>query len=267
MKDHPAYTPLTLEQFLLEELPPDRTRALAAALVEDPDLQARVRALREHDRAFLQAHPAGRMVPLLLQRAGEVDGAPPSPAGRRLGWRMATAVAGIAAVCLLALFVVGRRAVDTVDGPILRDTTGGPMIGADRIKGDEGLFIYMNQNGKTVQLADGDRVAEGDVLELRYPSSARHGVVVSIDGRGTVTLHFPAREDDDTSLSVGRLNRAYMLDDAPGFERFLFVTSAKPIPVGAIVATVRRSTNPARRARFFADHPGISDEYSVVLYK
>jgi hypothetical protein len=51
---------------------------------------------------------------------------------------------------------------------------------------------------------------------------------VSIDGRGEVTLHHPARPDEPATL-VARgqhaLDHAYELDDAQAYERFVLVTS------------------------------------------
>jgi len=54
-----------------------------------------------------------------------------------------------------------------------------------------------------------------------------------------VTLHFPAVATSSTLLvrsGVASLGHSYELDDAPGYERFLFVTSPQPIDVAAVVA-------------------------------
>ena len=76
-------------------------------------------------------------------------------------------------------------------------------------------------------------------MQISYvPKGATHGVIVSADGRGKVTLHFPPNASLPTVLK--RKDRvplpfSYELDDAPGFERFFFVTSAFPIPVGQVI--------------------------------
>lgn len=67
---------------------------------------------------------------------------------------------------------------------------------------------------------------------MSYVAAGRaHGVIVSIDGRGQVTLHFPADAGAPTALESGRavpLSHSYELDDAPLFERFMFVTAEAP---------------------------------------
>jgi len=63
-------------------------------------------------------------------------------------------------------------------------------------------------------------------------------VIVSIDGRGAVTLHFPADAGASTALEPGAHNvpDGFQLDDAPSFERFFLVTSDAPIDVKTVVA-------------------------------
>jgi hypothetical protein len=71
----------------------------------------------------------------------------------------------------------------------------------------------------------------------------RNGVVVSLDGRGHVTLHHPSRPDAPAPL-VARgehaLDHAYELDDAQAYERFVLVTSGdEPLPPAAVLAAAR----------------------------
>jgi hypothetical protein len=61
-------------------------------------------------------------------------------------------------------------------------------------------------------------------------------LIASIDGAGVVTLHYPANADAPalaTALAQKptSLPQAYVLDDAPQFERFFFITSEDPIEV------------------------------------
>src|SRR5262249_37353819 len=95
------------------------------------------------------------------------------------------------------------------------------------------------------QLEDDAQVKAGDVIQLRYNAGGRrYGVIASIDGAGGVTLHFPAAEGAPPHATAGpadttSLPHAYALDDAPRFERFIFITSNKPIDVGKSMAAVR----------------------------
>lgn len=95
------------------------------------------------------------------------------------------------------------------------------------------------------RLHPGAVVAPGDVVQVSYVAAGNdYGVVVSIDGRGGVTLHHPARVHDVARVkSRGEipLNHAFELDDAPGFERFFFVTtSGHPLEPEAVMNAARR---------------------------
>jgi len=135
----------------------------------------------------------------------------------------------------------------------------------NRIKGD-GLAVYIKENGKIRLLHDGEKVKEGDVIESRFRSGKSYGVLISIDGRKNVTLHFPPNENSSTSLKKKYPTRAYMLDDAPEFERFIFVTSDKPIDVKNIILQVEKTPDPQNIKKFFNSHANIK-EYSVTLTK
>jgi hypothetical protein len=57
-------------------------------------------------------------------------------------------------------------------------------------------------------------------------------VMFSIDGRGTVTRHFPLEKLESVRLEPkGEVSfpTSYQLDDAPGFERFILVTSPEAL--------------------------------------
>ena len=103
------------------------------------------------------------------------------------------------------------------------------------------------------RLETGDQADEGDLLQLSYLAAGRsHGVILSIDGRGAVTLHWPDRRGGATALVPSgevRLDHAYELDDAPGFERFFLVTGADALDVNAILDAAEDLAADADRAR------------------
>ena len=68
------------------------------------------------------------------------------------------------------------------------------------------------------------------------------GVVVSIDGRGTVTPHLPVPPGPAARLAERRetlLPHAYGLDNSPGFERFVLVTADKPFDTAVVIESMR----------------------------
>lgn len=101
-----------------------------------------------------------------------------------------------------------------------------------RVKGkSSALFVYRNEDGKAVRLSNGTKVAEGDILQLSYVcADPEYALIVSVDGNGVVTSHFPEDSTDSALLEKGGefpLSYSYKLDDAPSFERFYLVTSSK----------------------------------------
>lgn len=119
-----------------------------------------------------------------------------------------------------------------------------------RIKGDPQLAIFRKEADSVRRLAPGAAVQTGDELQLSYHAAgARHGVILSVDGRGVVTLHLPESPGASTALDRSgpiALGFAYRLDDAPGFERFFFITSAAPIDAGEVARRFERWAASAR---------------------
>ena len=105
------------------------------------------------------------------------------------------------------------------------------------------------------RLSDGARAARGDLLQLAYAAGpdGRYGVLLSIDGAGRVTQHLP--EPGASAAAALRspneihLPTAYELDDAPGFERFLLITSAQPFPVASALDAARSLAGQGSSAR------------------
>jgi hypothetical protein len=102
------------------------------------------------------------------------------------------------------------------------------------------LSIYRRTGASPERLAQRARVRAGDLLQLAYVAAGqRFGVVASVDGRGAVTLHLPEAAGGASVLDERgetALPHAFELDDTPGVERFVFVTSGAPFETSAIVA-------------------------------
>ena len=110
---------------------------------------------------------------------------------------------------------------------------------AIRLKGkSSALFVYRNEDGKAVRLANGTKVQEGDILQLSYVcADPEYALIVSVDGNGVVTSHFPEDSTDSALLEKGGefpLSYSYKLDDAPSFERFYLVTSNEEFSLESI---------------------------------
>jgi hypothetical protein len=144
-----------------------------------------------------------------------------------------------------------------------------------RIKGlDPHLVLYRAESGgREVELLhDGAPVHAGDVIQVGYVAAGRaHGVLLSIDGAGAVTLHSPADAAGSTALEPGgevRLDYAFALDAAPAFERFFFVTSPEPLAPRDVLERARRlAADPGRADSDPLDLPADWEQSSVLLRK
>jgi hypothetical protein len=127
---------------------------------------------------------------------------------------------------------------------------------SDRIKGvsmennsiELSVYIKEKTSGEGVKLANQASVREGNTVQLAYQVSdgasvEKYGIIFSIDGRSSVTMHFPYAPWQSTLLISGKpvpLDEAYTLDDAPNYEIFFFVTGEKPLDVGRVMDTAKQ---------------------------
>lgn len=187
----------------------------------------------------------------------------------------ATPLRGLAMAGLLAAaLLVGRSVLLQHDGQLAGDSSETGASFDVRAKGQRPvLHVYRQSDRGAQRLKDGSAVEAGDVVQLGYVAAGQtYGVVLSIDGRGAVTLHSPHESDGDTRLAVDAgkhlLDTAYELDDAPDFERFFFVTSMAPISAAEVVAAARaQARDPEARERASLELPTGLEQTSLVLRK
>jgi hypothetical protein len=209
---------LLLERYRLNELPAASAQALGQEIAGNPAAQSRLAALARSDEEILSRYPAARFVRRLSRR--------PSPRGWLLAGALTTAV-----VTMLAIM------------PNLPS-------GSDRVKGAVGghpsLAVYRRTPAGSERLADGDVARAGDLLRVGYqPAGRDYGVILSIDGRGAVTLHLPPAGTQAAPLVQAKmtlLESAYELDEAPRIERFYFITGTRPFAVAPVLAAARAAT-------------------------
>jgi hypothetical protein len=244
--DAPRVPDLILERYRLGELPPADAEALERGLRDDAGLRERLQALERSDAEIRRRYPPAWLAERVrLRRAAPAWKEPhPRPAFAR---RWAVPLA--AAAALTVLLVLAPRLV----GPPSAKPAVRPPAAADsgdRIKGLEpALQLFRKTPDGSETLADGDPVRAGDLVRVGYQAAGRgFGVIVSIDGRGSVTVHLPVQGDQAAALASGGivlLDHAYQLDDAPRFERFHFVMAPAPFAVATVVDAARRAATTA----------------------
>jgi hypothetical protein len=219
-----------LERLAQDELPQARERLARERLAREPGGGQRLTAIETANTAFLAQADVGAAVKEIRRRAGQ----------RRRGSRPW----GLALRLSLALASVGALTLVSVQS--FRE----PRLEETRSKGLEpSLIVYRRAAQGVERLRDGARAKAGDELQLGYAAAGREfGAILSIDGRGQVTLHFPERAgatsgeamrlEHPSVESVGpvHLGHAYALDDPPGFERFFFVTSKAPFDLQPVLS-------------------------------
>lgn len=160
---------------------------------------------------------------------------------RTLAFRSFAAVSAAAACFAFAFFVASPKVGLLSSGS---KNGAGVLASAERAKGSGAhLFVYLKDGNKAIQLDSGAKVKEGDMLQLSYVSGgAQYGAILSIDGKGTVSFHYPESGGTSAKLQDGGeipLDFAYQLDNAPNFERFFFITGPKPFTTAAFVENIK----------------------------
>ncbi|MBN1425495.1 ActD protein [Candidatus Fermentibacteria bacterium] len=253
-----------LEQYAMGELPQPRMADLNQRIASDPDLAARLEALRSSNQQILRRYPPGWFAGEVAKRAG-VSRAKASPSR---SWHRASllALVPVVSAAVLALFVL--RAPDDVSSPI----PGLGELEGTRIKGmSPRLTVYRKAGKQVIRIDSTLAVQSGDILQLSYVAAGRaFGVIVSVDGRGATTLHFPETPGASTELAQEGetpIRHAYEIDDAPEFERFFFVSDSLPVSVTEVLrAAEELARTPGEAAHRMLSLPTIQ-QHAVLVYK
>ena len=224
-----------LERYHIGEVTPEEKLLVENALAQDTTLAAALADLDRADRDFWQRFPH------VVHNAIRAR-----PLGRRRLRRPPPLVWGICAVAVvliiaLPLFILKNTSYATSD-----DRMKGTSAGENSAE----LSVYLKGNaaGKEIKLTDQAGIQTGNTIQLAYrvqpdDSGERYGVIFSIDGRSSVTMHYPYSPGQSTQLISGKavpLDEAYTLDDAPDYEIFFLVVGDKPLEVKSVLDTARR---------------------------
>lgn len=248
-------TPLELERWLLEEQSAEERARTEQKLT--PVERARLRQEHEALQSELLARlPPAAFVQRISARAAESHTRRPS----RAAWALGSLAMAVSALLLLQLT------------PSSRPTLGPES--SERAKGlSLELHVYRQRGAGVERLESGALASPGDVLQLGYTRHGfAHGVLLSIDGRGAVTLHHPRDPSLGSALATSSgeqlLPEAYELDDAPRFERFIFVAADTPLSVAEVAAAARRlAADPTRAEGAALELAAPHRQHSLLLLK
>jgi hypothetical protein len=244
-----------LERYILNELPNSRIMEIDRQLKEDPRLKKEIERLKDSNKDILNQYPSDSIVPQILRQYNdniEKSRKEHVTRTRSVFFKRLVYASPAFAVVLILLFLVFPFQKDNIDPTIKMTPTD-----STRIKGNEltepHLIVYRKDNENVELLKNGVKAKAGDLLQIAYESAKeKYGVILSIDGNGTVTLHYPEREDQSTVLKKGKkvlLGSSYELDNAPEFERFFFITSMSEIDVAGVIQKAKRLAQDFKRAK------------------
>ena len=256
-----------LEQYHLGELPEDDQRIMDELLKTDVDLLARLEALKNSDEKILAKYPPRWFMQELEKRIQRRRGFSwfkslyGNESRFRISWRIVVPVA-VSAIVLIILALPGHdrfTQIDTRDGHVSVRTKG--LLSH--------LNVYHVAGYEMQLLGDSSVVSAGDTLQIAYVAiKAEYGVIVSKDGNGTVTLHYPDSSllPDTLKQSEEMFVHAYVLDDAPGYERFYFITGNTPIDVQEVLKVAKR-TNTNNDSMMNLELPQRYRQYAITFWK
>lgn len=259
MNDNDPVPDLLLEQLALGELSETEAASVRARLGTDAD--ARLESLRAANAATLQEHSPQEVARDIQRRIRRLEASEEPATGGRWGlWLTAGFVLAAAAAVSIWLARSGEELVPPVDEE--RVAVAHPPGDTVRLKGDAAIVLRRQLGGSSELLASGDAVSSGDSLLVAYRAAGqKHGALLSVDGAGGVTLHYPEDEGATTSLKPAGtvVLHGFDLDDAPGFERFVFVTADTPIDVAEVRQRVATVEGPQGSLETVVEgHPGWS---------
>ncbi len=240
--------------------------------------RARAAALEEENLEILSRYPASAMRDAVKARldGGSAAGKetrtlrfPPVTRSRLFAAVPLAAAACLAIVGAFAYFASPERFSASLGGAL-------PLSGDSyevRVKGGPALHVYRKTADGAELLSSGEAARENDVLQLRYSAGGdAWGAILSVDGNGTVTQHFPDSGNASGKLETGGeidLAFSYRLDDAPKFERFIFVTGTREFSLADLKHDLSNLARIHRTGSFALEPllPGGTRETDVLLRK
>lgn len=235
-----------LEKYVSGHLSDKEKLDIEKMIAADDSAPARLDMLRKANRELKERIPSDTFTAEVLGRDRLSKLQEKQKRGSVFNWRlyvitpMAAAAALLLAINFLPLILGEKNSTIPAEGQRPELQPGhSPKPPAYRMKGDGAqLMVYKQGNDQALKLSAGDTVSAGDRLQLSYLSRYEYGLIYSVDGNGSVTLHFPSEGSSQQKLLTAKetaLGHSYALDNAPLHETFYLLTSPVPFDAGEIL--------------------------------
>jgi hypothetical protein len=225
-----------LERYLLGELPADELAQINKAAHTHPEVQANLDALLADNVALLgrldPTQTAKRLQALATARSSAVNTRP----GFLVTLPFRVALTAVLILSLSVAYFLSNR--DILPQNI--EVAGIQNPSDIRIKGlQDHIQLFLKTGDTIAHILEGAKLNNGDLIQIHYQVSKKcFASIISLDGRGQWTTHFPeagtAAAKTEPGLT-GFLPFAYELDRAPYFEAFWLITSTEPFSVDSLV--------------------------------
>jgi len=270
------------EQYLLNELPENLRKEMDDLILRHPEINYKLNEIKKSNEEILSSYPSGPMADSIMDKkrrnadTGKLSSEKKSSPSRLMknitvnfrslsAWRYARPLAA-AAVMFLVILVMIPGIRNTYDVATTDDNV--------RIKGlDSKLLLYRMKGNEVDELKNFSAVRKGDIIQAGYIASGnyRYGAIISIDGRGSVTMHLPQKGNSGRELVMNKkilLGNSYELDDSPSFERFIMILSPDPIDSTGLIEKAKKLAIRNESARNGTINTGKgSIELSIILNK
>jgi hypothetical protein len=259
---------IMLERYVLEELDIKKMDEIRELCNKDPLVASRVLEIKESNEEILNAYPEDKITAEIMHKFEAQNVVyKKRQIIPKIYLRIIAPIAVAAVAVVVIMLPAVKHEVAYIDP---NDIT--------REKGSEmSIYLYRkNRNGEIDIMKNGSKAKPGDLLQISYSSLKNgYGVIFSIDGRGKVTLHYPADEKSSTKLDIGKkhlLDNSFELDDAPDFERFFFVTSLNEINTASVIFSaellaVERKKAELEKLTFGDSRDELLNQVSVLIKK
>ncbi len=273
---------------------------VCAGEIENPGFsQEEIQAVKASDAEILDKYPADAIKAALAAKLAESASDSSEKAASQtkprilhfgVAQRVLVAAAAFLLVCVSPVLIRNRGGSSVAENAstaaVQEDVSGVRVKGgysaatqnAQKLLGIQTssgphMYIYKKDGSIATRLSNRETVSEGDVVQVSYNAAgASYGAILSIDGNGCVTQHYPQSGSKSVQLVQGEeiaLPQAYQFDDAPDFERFVFITSDSAFTVDRIYSAVSRdiSKNQLMLADLSAYLPAGTSVSELVLLK
>jgi hypothetical protein len=254
-----------LERYVLGELPEEEKEEISRLASNNPELQAAINEIKASNQEILEFYPPHTIKAILMAQNSETSKKPPS-------LKFILTISSAAALLFLILNLpLKRQESNELYSNSEKEVT--LVKGIARVDlSQTQLLVYRKLQDQVELLKDGEKAQAGDLLQLAYVSAeGTYGMIFSIDGRGFITLHFPEYNGESTKLEFHKqflLSNAIELDDAPGFERFFFLTSDYPFNVNSILKEAQNMAEDLEKIQTQDLHLSENfNQYSILILK